>query len=258
MKKYQITTPEYVHFRYEIAGLFSRAMAWLVDQMILSVLRIAIQIIFIKSGLGLAMTGGASLYGLVVAMMFILVFVLDFCYFLVFDLWKNGQSPGKRLFQLRVISSRGGKLDFPDVLIRNLVRAVDTLPFAMLTGGLVAFFDPLHRRLGDFAAETLVIRDARISLPQAIVKQQARVNTFNENPSLRTRILSRVTREERDLILDLVTRRDSLDLGVREAIFKDAAGVFRTRYALPADQSHLSDEQTVINLALVLQEERFA
>ena len=36
-----------------------------------------------------------------------------------------------------------------------------------------------------------------------------------------------------------------------------AASHFRRRYALPEDLEHLSDEQTVLNLALVLQSARF-
>ncbi|MFO7898493.1 MAG: RDD family protein [Planctomycetota bacterium] len=245
MPRYRITTPEHVHFHYDVAGLSSRAMGWLVDQGIMTVLRITLVI-----GLG-----GAGALG--VMMILILWFGIDFGYFVFFELRWQGQSPGKRLFHVRVISADGARLRFDAVLIRNLLRWVDSLPAGMLIGGVVAFLDPLHRRLGDLAAETLVIRDARRAIPDAVLKQQSRVNTYQADPAVRSRILARVTREERDLILDMVIRRDDLDPAVREDLFEQAAGYFRRRLNLPDDLEHLSSEQAVINLALVIQEMKF-
>jgi hypothetical protein len=133
------------------------------------------------------------------------------------------------------------------------MRPLDTLPAAMVVGGVAAFADLLHRRLGDMAAETLVVREARRAVPEGLVAEQARVNTFQDDPAVRNRILARVTREERDLVLDLLMRRDGLDPAVREDLFAQAADFFRERYGLPQDLDYLSDEQTVLNLALVCQ-----
>lgn len=243
MTRYRITTPEQVHFHYHVSGLMTRAMAWVVDQLVLLVVRLAI--VWAFWGLG-------GQFGL--AFVFLGVFCVDFGYFVLFETRAAGQSPGKRLFRLRVISARGGRLRFGDVLIRNLLRPLDTLPFAMLTGGIAAFIDPLRRRLGDLAAETLVVRDARLAVPEELTAQQARVNTFGADPALRGRILARVTRDERDLILDLTMRRDELEPPIREDLFHQAAELFRRRYALPEGLDYLSDEQTVLNLALVVQE----
>ena len=91
----------------------------------------------------------------------------------------------------------------------------------------------------------------------ALANEKSRVNSFNADAALRNRVLTRVTREERDLIMDMVLRRDQLDPGVREELFSGAAAHFRSRLALPEDFGHLSDEQTVVNVALVLQEARF-
>jgi hypothetical protein len=148
-------------------------------------------------------------------------------------------------------------LRFPEILIRNLMRPLDTLPFAMLLGGAVAFLDPLSRRLGDMVAETLVVRDAKRQLPQALLTQQARANTFQEDQALRARILGRVTREERDLVLDLMLRRDQMELRVREEIFAQAATHLRRRFNLPENLDYLSDEQVVLNVALVVQGAKF-
>jgi hypothetical protein len=118
--------------------------------------------------------------------------------------------------------------------------------------------DQWHRRLGDLGADTIIIRDTRRSLPQALAGEKTRVNTFQTNAALRNRILTRITREERDLIMDLALRRDQIEPAIREQLFSQAATHFRARFALPEDLDYLSDEQTVLNLALVIQDAKFA
>ena len=182
-------------------------------------------------------------------------FALDFGYYAFFELRWAGQSPGKRALGIRVISARGGKLRFPDVLMRTLLRVVDSpfgIPFVGLVGGLVALLDPLHRRLGDLAADTVVVLDARATLPTSVLAQQGRVNSYAANAAIRQRIVSRVTRDERDLILDLMLRRDGLEPSARQTLFAAAAAHYRKRFRLPDDLDYLSDEQSVLNLALVV------
>lgn len=246
MPTYRLTTPEQVCFRYEIAGLVTRAMAHLADQTLLWLLRIAIAIALLKWGTELG-----------VAIMLLGIFLLDFGYFVFFELYWAGQSPGKRMLKIRVMSSRGGRLTFADVLMRNLLRPLDSLPILMAIGGPVALIDPLRRRLGDLAADTIVVRDVRVALPTAMLEQRTRVNTFASDPAIRNRVLLRVTAQERDLILGLMLRRDELEPASREALFADAARHFRTRFALPEDMDFLSDEQTVVNLGLVIQGAKF-
>ena len=247
MAQHRITTPEQVHFHHETAGLWSRAVAWVVDQLVLLLFRIIAVWAILK--------GGAGASGFAVAGVLFVFFALEVGYYIGFELWWNGSSPGKRLFKLRVISARGGRLQPTDVIIRNLLRPVDLLPWGNLLGGVVAFFDPLSRRLGDMASETLVIREATRSIPEAIKKHRGRDNSYLADPAIAGRILARVTREERDTVWDLVLRRDGLDVDVREDLFARAAQLLRDRYSLPEDQ-HLSDEQTVLNVALVIQTAR--
>lgn len=239
--KYQITTPEQVRFHFEIAGLMSRSMAWVIDQLLLRAAQLGIFI-------GLASSG----FEISIALALLGLFILDFGYYVFFELYWAGQSPGKRYYKIRVVSSRGGRLKFPDVMLRNLLRPLDTLPIAMGIGGLTAFLDKYGRRIGDMAAETLVVRDSCMTLPESLSNQKNRINTFESDVSIKNRILARATRDERDLILDLVLRRDELEPGTREDMFRQAAEYFRKRYALPENVEFLSDEQTVVNIALVI------
>jgi len=151
-----------------------------------------------------------------------------------------------------VIPLDGTRLTGTAVLIRNLLRPVDTLPMFMVLGGTMALFEPYHRRLGDLAAGTLVIRHAKARIPPALTEAQSRHNTFQADPAVRQRILNRVTRAERDLLYDLMLRRDTLDASVREQLFSRCAAYCRARFNLPTDLEHLSEEQTVLNVALVI------
>ena len=246
MRKFRITTPERVSFHFTVAGPIARCLAWLTDQLFLWIGYLIIAFTFAQLGSPLGY-----------ALMLLGIFVLDFGYFIYFELRWAGQTPGKRRFQIRVISARGSRLRFADVLVRNLMRPIDMLPFAMVLGGSVCIVGRWHRRLGDLVADTIIIRDVRRTLPQAMASEQSRVNTFQIDPALRNRILIRVTRPQRDLILDLAIRRDQIDIAARQALFSEAAGYLRNELALPENVDYLSDEQVVVNLALVIQDAKF-
>jgi len=250
MVRYRIVTPEQVSFHYEVAGLATRGIANILDQIFL--------VLFIIL-LSMPLQSLAPLVGeiLVDAILILAVFVVQFGYFAYFEITRQGQSPGKRVFGIRVISATGGRLTLADVLMRNVLRMIDFLPFAYGVGAAVAFFDPYRRRLGDIAADTIVVRDARASLPSFATSVRARANTFQSDPVIRQRILARINRDERDLVWDLMLRRDELEASVRDELFAQAAEHFRARYSLRDDLDYLSDEQTVLNIALVLQNANF-
>lgn len=251
MPHYQIITPEQVTFRYEVAGLATRGLAWCIDlMMLLAAIFVILMIGQVLMMLGM-MAGGFVALGYIWALLGI--FFVSYSYFVFFEMYWKGQTPGKRVFKLRVISASGARLAFADSMIRNLLRPVDLLLWVIPIGAVVAWIDPSGRRLGDLAAGTLVIRDVRHEPPRALNRHRKRDNSFAEDPGVRGRITARVTRDERDLIYDLVQRRDQLEPAVRDDLFAQAADHFRRRFGLPDDLEHLSDEQTVINLALVIQ-----
>jgi uncharacterized RDD family membrane protein YckC len=244
MPRLEITTPEQVTFHYPIAGLVTRAVAWSLDLTLLLLLDFAIFLIFLWQPIEIGF-----------AFATVTVFLLNFGYYIGFELFSAGQTLGKRAMGIRVVSVTGSHLRFSESFLRNVVRMLDMGLF--FVGAIVAFVDPLRRRLGDLVADTIVVRDTRRKIPDAIIRAQARANSFHDDVAIRTRILNRVTREERDLILDLMSRRDQLEPRSRESIFAGAAAYLRQRYSLPSDMEHLSDEQTVLGVALVILSTRF-
>lgn len=169
-EEYTIDTPENVTFGYEIAGIGSRLLGGLLDSVILGVSLFLLNVIVIVLlDWADADTVAASVLGqeadmtwvggLILAIYALVNFILIWGYYVIFELTWNGQTPGKRWAKLRVVRVNGNPAGFLDVIIRNLVRVVDFLPTVYGIGLTVMFFNHQARRLGDYAAGTLVIKE---------------------------------------------------------------------------------------------------
>lgn len=154
-----VSTPERVAFQYEVAGIGSRFLAQFVDVVVIVVIQI---VITIGAGALAGLFNSIRIFGLVEL---ILTFVLVAGYFLISEAAWNGQTLGKRSVRLRVVGDHGEPLTTAQAAIRNLVRIVDFLPAFYAIGIVTMFSNSRAKRLGDFAAGTLVVRDReRISL----------------------------------------------------------------------------------------------
>lgn len=112
----------------------------------------------------------------------VVVFVLFWGYYIVFEVTTNGQSLGKRVLGLRVIKEGGYPVTFADSAIRNLVRIVDFLPFCYGVGLLSMLINRDWRRLGDLAAGTLVIKTAHTDVQLTRGSSQANNPSINISP----------------------------------------------------------------------------
>jgi uncharacterized membrane protein SpoIIM required for sporulation/uncharacterized RDD family membrane protein YckC len=149
-----VETPEHVALDYEIAGIGSRAAAALLDQLIVVALVVAIGLVFIVTRIG------ATLFGpLAGALMLGAAFALWYGYFIFFEAFRHGQTPGKRWLGLRVVSESGHAVSRSGAVIRNLLRVADFLPPPYLGGALLVVLHPRGRRLGDIVGGTVVVRD---------------------------------------------------------------------------------------------------
>jgi uncharacterized RDD family membrane protein YckC len=78
-----------------------------------------------------------------------------------------GASLGKMVRGLCVVRVEGGPVSFGSILVRNVLRLADALPFAYLIGGVLVLGTGSSQRLGDMVAGTTVIHRARTLEPQA-------------------------------------------------------------------------------------------
>lgn len=151
-----IETPEKIRFSYQIAEVGTRIAAYVIDQMIQTLIILAIiWLVFGSVSAGFA----KSTTHLSAAFFFIILFLLRWFYFVLFEIIMEGQSPGKRMMRIRVLRDNGDSLDWETIIFRNFLRAVDDFPIVPLLGGFVALIDPQNRRLGDLVANTIVVKE---------------------------------------------------------------------------------------------------
>ena len=75
----------------------------------------------------------------------------------VIEIALHGDSPGKRMMGIRVVSLDGSRPATRQVLVRNLWRAIEFLPFAYLWGMYAIWRSPENARTGDIRAGTRVV-----------------------------------------------------------------------------------------------------
>lgn len=155
----EVETPEHVVLDYEIAGLGSRALAAIVDQLLLTIWLIAMSLI-------LARLAG-SLGEWIFAIVGLIAFLSIWCYFTFFEGLRNGQTPGKRWLGIRVVLDTGHAVTFGAAVARNLLRIADFLPPPYLIGAIFVAVHPRGKRLGDLVAGTVVVRDRPVEAPVA-------------------------------------------------------------------------------------------
>jgi len=240
-----IKTPEGIEFSLPLAGPITRFLAWAVDfgtiLAIISILNVVLGILGIISR------------DLAVAANIIGFFVVSIGYGILTEWYWNGQTLGKRLLRLRVMDEQGLRLQFSQIVIRNLLRFIDSLPALYLIGGLVCLFNQRAQRLGDFAANTIVILSPRIFEPDLNQLLEGKYNSFREYPHLEARLRQHITPAEAQIAVQSIIRRDELESQARIELFRVLTSYFQTVVTFPQEATDgISDEQYVRNVVEAL------
>jgi uncharacterized RDD family membrane protein YckC len=229
-KTLRVQTPEGVVFNLRVAGPFTRFLALSIDLGVISVASTAVG--FVTALLAVLSPDFAK------GISIVCYFVLSIGYG-IFTEWRwRGQSWGKRIMRLRVIDASGLKLQFSQIVIRNLLRPVDLLPIAYLLGGAISFWNRRGQRLGDLAANTAVIFIPESFALDTQQLQESKYNSFRQ----------RVPPAEAALALDAILRRDELQPTARVELFREFAAYFRelVPFEEHVDEA-ITDEQFVRN-----------
>jgi uncharacterized RDD family membrane protein YckC len=236
-----IRTPENVTFEFELAGVASRALAWSLDLLAMGSL--------ISVAALLASVFGVVLAGFAKALYFVLAFAIQWGYGATLEWRWHGQTLGKRVVGLRVLSKYGTPVGFGQAAVRNLLRIVDILPACYLLGGVSALCDARARRLGDIAADTVVVRTRRSTRPSALTAPADRYNSFARDAGI-VHAARAVTAPERDAMIGLLLRREQLPLAVRHRLFAKLAAHLEQRLGIRRP-GYFSEERFVLNLTAV-------
>jgi uncharacterized RDD family membrane protein YckC len=152
------------------------------------------------------------------AVMIISFFLIIAGYFVFFETFWNGQTPGKRLMKLRVIREDGRPITFWEAAARNLIRILDMMPapgVPFYSVGLISvFMNDRDQRVGDLFAGTVVVRERQDEAPAFKEVFNARVS----DSALRrlqkkvpfTGSITDVTESEIEVVENFLRRRDDL------------------------------------------------
>jgi len=160
----EVETPEHVRFRYQLAGPARRALAWGIDGVLRAGIVLGFALIATMGGVAVGDSFGEASMGLVL----LVAFVVEWGYFVVFEMTSSGRTPGKRAARIRVVTQGGHPLRLGDSMLRNLLRAADFLPFGYALGVVAMARDRHFRRLGDLVAGTMVVIEDRRAVNEPI------------------------------------------------------------------------------------------
>ncbi len=148
----EIVTPENIAFQYRLAGPFRRLLAWVIDLVIRFFFVAAMFFLMVLS------TAFLGVPGVGVAVWLVTVFVVQWLYGALFEAFWNGQTIGKRVAGIRVLSKDGQPISGFQAVLRNVLRVADAQPFLLYLVGLcAATMNRRFQRLGDLAARTIVV-----------------------------------------------------------------------------------------------------
>jgi uncharacterized RDD family membrane protein YckC len=231
----QVETPEQIELTLPLAGIGSRSVAYLLD-LLCQVIPITLAAVVAFTLVPLAAdaeifgknaAGVPELETAPLAILSLTIFVVNFGYFALFETFWRGQSPGKRWVGLRVVKDGGFALDGRAALVRNLLRVVDFLPAFYVAGMASIFLTGSGKRIGDYAAGTIVVRERKVSDLTAIAPT-----------SLNDAVTAALGAEELALLTGFLDRRSSLDPAARDRLAAQLAARFAKRLGRPVPSDH--------------------
>ena len=241
----QIRTPEGIVFAQLLAGPVVRCLAWLIDFFcIVALLFLMGTLLTLVRFLSANLAGAAGTLG---------YFVISIGYGIACEWAWRGQTVGKKIFRLRVVDAEALRLQFHQVVTRNLLRCVDSLPLFYFVGGLACWFSSRGQRLGDLAANTIVIRYPRVTEPDLDQLLAGKYNSLRQHPHLAARLRQKISPAEGAIALQALIRRDQFDPASRVELFTGLADYFRAKTEFPAETiDGIADEQFLRNIVDVL------
>ncbi|PHS18360.1 MAG: hypothetical protein COA78_02515 [Blastopirellula sp.] len=251
----KVVTPENIAFNYQIGGPFRRLAAFLLDLGIRLAVLIGLWMILVCTGIleFLMSILGLGAVDFSAAIFLLVYFALDWFYGSLFETYWNGQTPGKRLLSLRVLSSNGEPINGLQAFGRNLLRYADMMPTVpvptealqmqfgthpilptFLVGLIVPLFSKRFQRLGDLVCGTMVVIEDRSWLMKVAKVEDDRARLLAEFiPANYV-----VGRSLSKAIATYVERRRYFTTARRREIARHLAQPMLAKFDLPEDTSY--------------------
>lgn len=233
-----IETPERVELYYTRAQVGNRFLAAAIDHLIQFAMIGAIGLgVYLSRDTLEAIWDQLGVWTLGLAVL--ATFAIYTGYFVLFETIWNGQTPGKRLFRLRVIREDGRPIRFYEAMVRNLLRtSVDAMPSLYSVGIVSIFLSPRSKRVGDYVAGTVVVRESEARAPSlddivALARAEANkdfaasTSRFPVDPDL-------LTADDYLALRAFLRRRYDLSEPIRVSLGNRLASSFASRLRIPA------------------------
>lgn len=253
-----IKTPEYVSLRFQSANLGSRALAFIIDNIIIGLAQ------FLIVFLGVFSIGGFESFFnmlessfLVIAIIMILLFILNYGYYIFFEYFLTGQTPGKKITGIRVIQDNGHNITMLSSVTRNLLRIIDSLPTGYFIGILMVFFHAENKRLGDLVAGTIVVHERPGKRKESKLDRlfQAR-NLPLASISIDERLRRSIGGQEWKLLKVYSERFPDINESEREKLTRDLAAVLFPKFQIePTSKSLAQLEDILLSYYILLRED---
>jgi uncharacterized RDD family membrane protein YckC len=220
-----VVTPEQVTLTYALAGIGTRFGAMLLDTFaqgvaIGAIIALLMLVLPSVNWVRLSFVGEMA-PSWIMAIAMLAFFGILWGYFIFWETVWSGRTPGKWVTGIRVVRDGGYPIDFRAAFVRNIVRYVDFLPAFYGTGALMVFLSRDSKRLGDYAAGTIVVVDARPLPRQTEAEQHLASYPLLGDPAL---LNLRALRREQFLVVErYLARSAELPVTVRMELARKIA-----------------------------------
>lgn len=202
-----VLSPEKTIVTYRVAGLGSRFMAQLLDWIL-----ILVAMLTLIQGVASVVPEpyASAIIGIVSSTGWL-------AYFALFEGLNNGQTIGKMALSIRVRMADGTPVVFISALGRNFLRVADFLPGGFLLGALAILSNPRAQRIGDFAANTIVVIEKRTPPKFVATPHQDGIHPYEAFVG----DLKDVTSEEYQALRQLCDRFPQLPTTVQDRLMRE-------------------------------------
>ena len=144
-------------------------------------------------------------------------------------------------------------MQFNQIVTRNLLRFVDSLPLFYFLGGVVCWLNPKCQRLGDLAANTIVVRNPPLAEPDLDQLLAGKFNSLRQYPHLAARLRQRTSPAEAAIAVQALLRRAEFEPVARVELFGELATYFHAKVDFPPEAIEgITDEQYIRNIVDVI------
>ncbi len=201
----QIPSVTGIDLELKVAGPGGRSYAFVIDWHIRLVVALAWLV-----GFGLLYSGTLNFFdaegrdATEALIVFAPAVIIYFLYHPILEVLMGGRTPGKRIAGIRIVTTDGGVPGVGALLIRNILRLLDSLPTVYVIGLACTVFTRQSVRIGDLAAGTLLVYD-----------EAEKVGAMDD---LNSGAIQRLGLDQAELIRDLVDRWPKLNTAVRREL----------------------------------------